>query len=153
MAMVQLALEAGFPAEAKKIADQGFAAGALGSGSEADRQRKLRDTAAKQVAEDEKALTQSTRDAAAAKDGVALVNVGFALVNAGQFDKGIALMEQGIQKGGLKRPDDARLHLGIAYLLAGRKANAVAAFKAVQGADGSADLARLWAIHAQQTPG
>ena len=48
--------------------------------------------------------------------------------------------------GGLKYPDEARLHLGIAYANAGKKPEALAALKAVQGKDGSADLARYWIL-------
>ena len=59
-------------------------------------------------------------------------------------------MEQGIAKGNSAHPDDDRLHLGFAYLLAGQKAKAVAAFRGVQGADGSAALARLWILYATQ---
>ncbi len=151
MAMAQLALKAGFPAEAKRIIDRGFAAGVLGSGADGDAQRRLRDQVTKQVAEDEKILAQNAKDAAGAKDGTPLVNVGFALVSAGQFDKGLALMEQGIQKGVGNRQGDARLHLAIAYLAAGQKAKAVATLKAIQGGDATADLARLWLIHAQRT--
>jgi tetratricopeptide (TPR) repeat protein len=151
--MMQLALKAGLPAEAKKLADEGFASGVLGSGADASQHRKLQEMATKQVTEDDKTLAQSIKEAGSAKDGTALVNVGFTLVSAGQFDKGIAMMEQGLQKGGLGRPDDARLHLGIAYLRAGQKAKAVEMFKSVQGADGTAALARLWAIHAQRPAG
>jgi hypothetical protein len=75
------------------------------------------------------------------------------MVAAGQFEKGIALMEQGIRKGGVRRPDDANLHLAIAYFAAGQKAKAILAFKAVQGADGAADLARLWLIHVRRSLG
>src|SRR5262249_25269854 len=96
---------------------------------------------------------QNSKDAAAQKDGTGLVNTGWALVTAGQYDKGLAMMEQGLQRGGLKRPDDAKLHLAIAYLLAGQKAKAIEAFKTVQGNDGTADLARLWLIHAQRSSG
>ena len=69
---------------------------------------------------------------------------------AGQSEKGLGLMEQGVKKGGLRRPEDAKLHLAIAYLAAGQKAKAIDAFKSVQGADGTADLARLWLIHVQR---
>lgn len=150
-AMAQIALNAGYPAEAKRVLDQGFAAGVLGMGAEADLHRRLRDKATRQAAEDEKLLAQNARDAAAAKDGTPLVNTGYALVTAGQFDKGLSLMEQGFRKGDVKRPDDARLHLAIAYLNAGQKAMAIQAFKTVQGVDGAADLARLWLIHAQRS--
>ena len=43
-----------------------------------------------------------------------------------------------------KHLDDARLHLGIAYLRAGNKAKANETLRAVKGTDGAADLARLW---------
>ena len=73
------------------------------------------------------------------------------MVSAGQTEAGLALMEQGIQKGGISRPDEAKLHLAVAYLASGQKAKAIQAFQAVQG-DGTSDLARLWLIHAQRSP-
>ena len=42
------------------------------------------------------------------------------------------------------------LHLGIGQLVAGDKAKAQATFKTVQGTDGTADLARLWALYARR---
>jgi tetratricopeptide (TPR) repeat protein len=141
-------LQAGFPAEAKKIIDQGFASSALGTGTDAERQKRLRDLATKQASDDRKTLAQNETEAGNAKDGTALINVGYAYVTYGDFDKGLKLMEQGLQKGSVRRPDDATLHLGEAYLLAGQKAKAVQTFKTVQGNDGTADLARLWILHA-----
>lgn len=147
MEMGQLAIQAGFPAEAKKVVEQGFAKSILGAGAEADRHKRLRDMALKSATEDQKALAQAEAAATAAKVGNALVNTGFNYVILGQFDKGLAMMEQGIKKGGLKRPDDATLHLGMAYLMAGQKDKARQVLKNVQGIDGAADLARLWMIH------
>jgi tetratricopeptide (TPR) repeat protein len=143
MEMTQLALQAGVPAEARKIVERGFAAGALGTGADAERHKRLRDLAVKT---DDAANGEA--EAAAAKDGSALVSIGFNQVAKGRADKGIALMEKGIRIGGLKRPEDAKLHLGIALLQGGHKARAIQTFKNVQGSDGPADLARLWAIHA-----
>jgi hypothetical protein len=74
------------------------------------------------------------------------------LVYSGQAAKGVQLMQQGIAKGNLKRAEDAKLHLGIAQLIAGDKAKAQATFKSVQGNDGTADLARLWMLHANAEP-
>ena len=104
----------------------------------------------KQLADDQKNLSQGEAQANAAKDGAGLVNIGYNFVLNGQNDKGLAMMEKGIAKGGLKRPEDAKLHLGAAYLLAGQKAKAQQIFKTVQGADGTADLARLWVLQAQR---
>ena len=150
MEMAQLALGDDFTGEAKKIVDRGFSSGVLGTGSDADRQKRLRDLAAKRATEGQATLAPGEAEATAARDGTALVNLGFNYVGYGQFDKGIALMEQGIRKGGLKRQEDDKLHLGIAYLLAGQNAKAVQMFKTVKGTDGTADLARLWALQARR---
>lgn len=149
MEMAQLAIQAGFPAEAKKVIEQGFAKGILGIGAEAERHKRLRDMAVKNATEDQKTLAQAEAAATAAKVGNALVNTGFNYVILGQFDKGLAMMEQGIKKGGLKRPEDATLHLGVAYLMAGQKDKAQQILKGIQGSDGTADIARLWMIYGQ----
>jgi hypothetical protein len=78
-----------------------------------------------------------------------MVNTGYNLVINGQDDKGLALMQKGLAATGLKHPDDARLHLAEAQLLAGHKEEAVKTFKTVQGKDGSQDLARLYTLAAQ----
>jgi hypothetical protein len=153
MEMTQLALAEGLPGEATAIIKRGYAAGVLGTGAEAGRQSRLRDLAARTAADDVKTLAPRERDAAAAKDGTGLVNMGLAYGGYGQADKAVALIEQGIRKGGLKHLEDAKLHLGVAYLAAGQKDQAIAMLKTVQGADGPADLARLWMIRAQQTAG
>ncbi len=150
MEMTQLALQAELPAEARQVVDKGFAAGVLGVGAEAERHKRLRDLVAKKLDEDKKAQADNEKQAAAAKDGSALVNAGFNQVFAGQTAKGLALMQQGIGKGGMKRPEDAKLHLAIAHLVAGDNAKAQAALKTVGGADGTADLARLWALYSRR---
>jgi len=150
MEMAQLALQAGSPAEAKAVVDKGFATGALGSGAEAERHKRLRDLVDKRLAEDRAALPEAEKEALAAKDGNGLVAVGFNLVYAGQVPKGLQLMQQGIAKGGLKRPEDAKLHLAIAQLASGDTAKAQATLRSVGGADGTADLARLWSLHARR---
>ena len=148
MEMAQLALQAGYPAEGKAIVDKGFAAGALGTGPEAERHKRLRDLANKQEAEAKASIAQRASAAAAAKDGNDLVQIGYAYATMGQADKGVPLIEQGIAKGGLKRPEDAKLRLGLALLQAKNKAKAVQVLRGVQGSDGAADLGRLWALQA-----
>lgn len=147
--MAQFAIKAGLPAEAQRVINEGFTKNILGSGKDADAHKRLRTLANKQAAEDLKSLPQSESQAAAAKDGNILLGLGHAYVTNEQIEKGIRLMEQGIAKGGLKRPEDAKLHLGLAYLKSGDKAKAMDILKTVQGSDGTADLARLWIIQAK----
>jgi len=148
MEMAQLALQSGFPVEAKKILDQGYASGALGKGADMERQNRLRELTNRQAAQDAASITQSDTEINSAKDGDALLAVGYNLVVNGHAERGLSLMEQGLHKGPLKHPEDAKLHLALAYLQAGQKSKAVQLLQTVRGSDGTADLARLWLLHA-----
>jgi hypothetical protein len=113
-----------------------------------ERDAKLRAQFDRQLAADRIGPAEENA-ARTAKDGNALFNLGYALATGGQLDKGLPMMEQGLAKGGLKRPDDAKLHLGLLQALAGRKEDARQTLAGVQGADGTGELARLWSLYAQ----
>jgi tetratricopeptide (TPR) repeat protein len=106
--------------------------------------------ATKRLAESKAARAALEAEALTNNDGMALVKLGFAYATGGEYDKGISLMEQGVKKDNLKYPDEANLHLGMAYLMAGKKAAGLKTLKTVQGKDGTADLARFWIIYANQ---
>ncbi|WP_312512236.1 tetratricopeptide repeat protein [Massilia sp.] len=144
MEMAQLVLQAKAPAEAIKIIDKGYKAGALGTGAEAARHQRLKDLAEKNLAEQNKNFAALEAEYTAAKDNDALVGLGYALVQAGQADKGLKMMESAIKAGGLKYADEAKLRLGEAYAAAGKKQQAIATLKTVGGKEGTADLARYW---------
>jgi hypothetical protein len=147
MEMAQLALQAGLPAEGRRIAEQGFKSGALGTGPEAARHQRLKELAVKQEAESKAALLAQSATAATQKDGNDLVKVGYALVSQGDTEQGIQLIEAGIAKGGLKYPEDAKLRLGMAMLQSGKnRAKAVQTLRSVGGNDGAAEIARLWTV-------
>jgi hypothetical protein len=146
------ALQAGFPAEAKAVLEHGYAQGVLGSGPDLRRHRELLKqlTEATRVQQGKLADPQLEAAADKARDGIELVDLGFAHVTQGNFDKGLQLMEQGIRKGGLaNKPQIAKLHLGVAYFMAGQKARAIEVFKTVGGKHGGADLGRIWALYAR----
>ena len=151
MEMAQMALGDDSTAEAKKIVDQGFSSKVLGAGADVERQKRLADLAAKRYAEGQAGLAKEEAAALAARDGNDLVALGYNYVGYGQAAKGISLMEQGIKKGGLRRAEDAKLHLGIAYLQSGQKAKGLQVLKTVGGTDGAADLARLWTLQARRS--
>jgi tetratricopeptide (TPR) repeat protein len=147
----QLALIEGFPMEASKVIDKGYAAGVLGPGPEAARHKRLKDLAAKNLAEDKKAIADAEKHGTEGKDAKTVFNEGFNLVLNDKSAKGLAMMEQGLKTAGsaasgFRRPDHAKLQLGYAYHLAGQNTKAIDMFKTVQGTDGAAALARLWLI-------
>lgn len=143
----QLVLQDGFPLEASKIIDQGYAAGLLGTGADAERHKRLKDMAARNLAEDNKALAREEAQGAASKDGKTLFNDGYNFVLHGKAEKGLAMMEQGFKLGtGFRRPEHAKMQLAHAYHLAGQDSKAQQVYRSAQGADGTAALARLWVI-------
>lgn len=146
MEIAQLALLAGNPAEAVRVVEQGYKSGALGNGNHVARHQRLKDLAARDLADSVKHAAATEAELLRNKEADKLAALGFALVSQGNAAHGLALMNQALRMGGLKYPDEARLHLGIAYANAGKKPEALAALKAVQGKDGSADLARYWIL-------
>jgi hypothetical protein len=145
MEMGQLLLQAQLPAEAKVVLDKGYAAGVLGTGAEAARQQRLRDLVNKSATDAVASLAKRTADAKAVKTGDDLVAIGAEYASMGKYDEGIELIQQGISKDSLKRPEDAKLRLGVAMLQSGKgKAAAVKQLRTVQGTDGAPEVARLY---------
>lgn len=142
----QLALQAGYPGEADRYLRDGYARQRLGTGPDAARHQQLRELVARKLADDQATLAEGDKAAASQATGDALVSSGLNRIGYGQYEQGLQLIQAGIAKGGLKKPDEARLHLGYAQLQAGRKTDAHATLASVQGADGSAALARLYAL-------
>lgn len=148
--MAQLAIQAGLPAEGVRIIDKGFAEGKLGTGAEAGRHQRLRDLAARRDAERRASLAADTAAAVSAGNADALVELGNVHVSIGETARGIALIEQGIAKGGLKRPEDAQLRLGLAQLQSpAHKAQGAKTLRSIKGGDGVAEIGRLWAVAAR----
>lgn len=149
--MAQLALQDGLPFEAMKVIQKGFASGALGQGPEASRHERLKALAQQRAAERKASLDRDTADAQASDNGNALVDIGYAHVTMGMADQGVKLIEQGIAKGGLKRPEEANLRLGMAQLqVPALKSAATKTLRGLKGTDGVAEIGRLWTVAGRQ---
>jgi tetratricopeptide (TPR) repeat protein len=142
--MAELALQQGFFSEAKQAVDAGYTAGVLGKGAGAAAHTELRNRVNKGAADDVKTIATGEAAAMKAKEGLPMVNLGYAYVTMDQAEKGIPLMEEGLKKGGLKRPEDAKLRLGLAYNKAGRKADAIKAFEELKGTGVTGEIGRYW---------
>ena len=144
--MAELAVQAGLPVQALAVMNKGYASGALGRDAQAPREARLKALVESTVASKKASIAADEASARTMTGGDALLNVGYSYVDLGQVPKGIALMKEAIAKGGLAAPEDATLHLGLAYLAAGDKANALSTLQTVAGTDGAADLAHLWQL-------
>lgn len=144
---VDFAQKGGFSGEALSTYDQGVTAGLLGN---TDAQKKLRAKLVQENEQDRKNLAADTAAALKKPDGFALFNIGLNLVGMKQFDKGLELMEKGIAKGLPRRPEEARLRLGVAYAQAGQADKAVQTLATVSGPEGLTELARYWTLAARK---
>lgn len=151
LALAAQVRDAGFPAEARQVVEHGFASGVLGHGPEGARHRQLLRQLAHELMVQRRHIHQLDVLLAAqnANDGIALFDLGYAHATMGDHELGLGLMQRGLRKGGLaERPQYARLHLGIAQLMAGQKESAVETFKLVRGKHAAPELARLWTLYA-----
>ncbi|MBB3117802.1 tetratricopeptide repeat protein [Pseudoduganella violacea] len=147
MEMSQLSLQSGNPAEALKVVEQGYKKGALGTGADAGRHQRLKDLALKTQADNAKGQAAQEAELIKNKDADGLANMGFALVSEGKGDQGLKLIEQAIKFGSAKRPEEMKLHFGLAQFNAGKKAAALSTLKSVKGEHGEAELARYWTMY------
>ena len=147
MELAQLSMQAGVPAEARRVVDEGFKAGVLGTGPEAARHKRLRDLAIKQEADSRATLANQVAEAETFKEGDALIKAGNAYVSMGEVDKGIALITRGVAKGGLKHPDDGKLRLVLAQLQSPKtRAAGKQTLRSIKATDGAAEIARMWLV-------
>jgi len=141
----EMALEFGSATEAANIVQKGLDAKVLNG----DRSVKLLNTAKAQAAADAANFSKTSAAAAKQKTGDDLVKLGEELWGAGRAQDAIGLIQQGIQKG-VTDNGNAQIRLGLAYLGAGQKPAAIAAFNAVPKEDANnAMIAHLWAIYAR----
>ncbi|SFG58962.1 Tetratricopeptide repeat-containing protein [Duganella sp. CF458] len=146
MEMGQLSLQAGNAAEALKIVDEGYKKGALGTGADAGRHQRLKDLAAKTLADQQKNAATQEANFRKEKDADGLANLGYAMVSDGKAD-GLKLMEEAIKLGTGRKPEEMKLHYGVAQYIAGKKAAAVSTLKSVKGSAGEPELARYWTMY------
>jgi hypothetical protein len=147
--LASLAGQAGYAEEGRRVIEAGFKAGVLGQGAKADRHQRLKAFMDKKVAEAKAGFDAAEKEARGSKQGDGLVMLGLRQAFSGNAKAGVAMIQDGIQVGQLKREGDAQLALGQALFLAGDTQKAIAAMRAAKGDDGVADVAKLWANYAR----
>jgi hypothetical protein len=149
--LAERAMAAGFAAEAERALQAAQAAGLLAGGAAAGEHEALMQRARKQAQQDRRDLGASTAASLAGKSGQAIFNAGYNEFTLGRTTEGLAMMEQGLDKGVARDADDAQLRLGAAYAMTGDAAKArhwLAPLAAAGRGDGLSDLARLWLLGA-----
>lgn len=142
----QTAIQVGFPGEAQRILDAGFAKGVLGTGPDASRQRRLQKFATDGANADKATIASQAKTAAASPNGNVAVKVAEAMETYGDAAGALALIQSGIAKPGIKNIDEAKLTLARIQLAAGQKDEARKTFREIKTDPKIADAARVWLI-------
>jgi hypothetical protein len=144
--LAQLALQLGNAAEAQTYIEKGMAAKVLND----DRSNRLLTLAKAQAAATVAGRAKALAAANAAPMGDDLVKVGENMLGeAGKAKDAIGIIQSGLKKP-LKDAANGQIRLGHAYLAAGQKADAQAAFAKVKTPEKDATVAHLWALVARR---
>jgi tetratricopeptide (TPR) repeat protein len=152
--MAQLSLELGYPGEAQRVLEKAFGENVFTDQHVRERAQRLLDKAKKESVSDEASLPKLQQEGESASSGDKDVAAGTGYLSYQKYDQAVTALQQGISKGGLKDPAQAKLMLGIAQLKAGNKDAAVRSFRDVKTDDPVLQrLANLWSVRARSQGG
>ncbi|MFV0478688.1 MAG: tetratricopeptide repeat protein [Parahaliea sp.] len=139
--MSYLYLNGEVPYKAAKVMDKGFKAKAV---EDSSKNWEVLGTAYRQAQEIDKAIPAMEKAAAKSDSGELYARLGNIYLDGDAYNKAIDAINKGLQRGGIKRPDTARLVLGMAYFNTRQYTKARSAFVAAGKDKRSADFSRQW---------
>src|SRR3954465_3483799 len=141
ISLAQFALQFGFAAEAQGVMEKG---GKLLTDDRSQRlMARAKQDAATQAASEAKVLAT----AKAAPQGDDEIKIGERMIGEGKAKDAINVIQEGLKKP-LKDANNGQIRLGQAYLAAGQKKDAQAAFSKVKALEKDAMVAHLWFLAA-----
>ncbi len=139
--MAQLYMQAEVPYKAATLLDKKIAEGVI---SKEAKNYRLLSQAWQLAMEDEKAIPALQAAARMEEDGELFVRLGNAYLNLGQYEECEQAVRSGLQKGGLKSPDNAQISLGMCLYNQKEYQNAIRAFREAGKSGRSERIARQW---------
>jgi tetratricopeptide (TPR) repeat protein len=139
--MAYLYLNGEVPYKAAKVMDQGLKDNSIEGTS---KNWEIAGSAWRQAQEVEKSIPAMEQAAAKADNGELYARLGNIYLDGDQFNKAITAINKGLSKGGIKRPDQARLVMGMAHFNLGNYEKARDAFEAAGRDERSEEYSRQW---------
>ena len=139
--MAYLYLNAEVPYPAAQVMEQGFKDELV---EEKSKNYELTGSAWRQAQEIAKAIPNMEKAAELSDKGELYTRLGNVYLDSDQHQKAIGAVNKGLSKGGVKRPDSARLVLGMAHFNLGDYKSAKKAFRDAAKDERSEKYARQW---------
>ncbi len=139
------ALDAGLPAEARRVIELGMKQGVFENGeSLPGRYKRLLEDAKQRATVSHAEVTRFAKEGSSDVNSGDDLKFGRLFLSEGRYAEAIAALKRALRAANAQNKDDARISLGIAYLKTGRKALARQTFNAVGQDSKWRDLATLW---------
>ncbi len=139
--MSYLYLNADVPYKAAKVMDKGLKDGSI---EDKSKNWEVAGSAWRQAREIDKAIPAMEKAAAKSDTGELYARLGNIYLDSDENAKAVTAINKGLSRGGVKRPDNARLVLGMAYFNMKEYSKAREAFKAAARDERSAKYAAQW---------
>jgi len=141
-----LYLNAETPYSAAKVMAKGFKDEII---EDKSKNYELAGSAWRQAQETPKAIPMMEKAAAKSDEGELYARLASVYLDGDQFDEAIKAANKGLKKGGIKRPDQTRLVLGMAYFNLGKYDDARKVFREAKKDKRSAKYADQWIKYIQ----
>jgi hypothetical protein len=143
------AIDLGMPQDGVRVLETGLSKGILAGAPEA-RFRRMLAHAQAQTAKSPDDVKNLAAQAQRASSGQIDVDIGRIYLSQRMYDRAIAALRKGIEKGSLENSDQTRIDLGVAYLKSGEAKQARDTFATVKANSEWRSLAELWSVRANE---
>jgi tetratricopeptide (TPR) repeat protein len=143
------AIDLGMPEDGVRVLDTGLHNGVL-AGEHEPRFRRMLAHAQAETAKSSNAVSDLAQQAQRASSGQIDADIGRIYLSQRMYDRAIAALRKGIQKGSLENSDQTRIDLGVAYLKSGETQQARQTFAAVKADSEWRGLAELCSLRANE---
>lgn len=143
------AVDLGMPEDAVRVLETGLRKGVL-AGEHEPRFRRMLAHAQAATARSSDEMKDLAEQAQRSGSGRLDAALGRIYLSQRMYDRAIAALRKGIQKGALEHSDQVRIDLGVAYLKSGETQQARRAFAEVKADSEWRSLAELWSVRANE---
>jgi tetratricopeptide (TPR) repeat protein len=144
------AIDLGMPEDGVRVLQTGLSKGVL-AGANEPRFRRMLAHAQAETAKSSNGVNDLAQQAQRASGGQIDADIGRIYLSQRMYDRAIAALRKGIQKGSLENSDQTRIALGVAYLKSGETQQARQTFATVKAESEWRGLAELWSLRANET--
>jgi len=139
--MAQLYMQQEVPYKAAKLIEEQMDAGVVAKNA---KNYRLLSQAWTLASEDERSIPALQQAAKLSDDGELNLRLGNAYLNLGRYKECVKAIRDGINKGGIKSPDNAQISLGMCLYNEKEYKNAIAAFRQAGKTKRSGRISRQW---------